>query len=260
MTWLPALVSTVCLAVYAWQDGIHDCNDGARYTSRKPQPPPFHRRFHWWPTLLLQAITLASLVALGALMGSPQKTLLLLALPGAWFVATHPTTTDAPCMLLAWAASTLLHAAHPVYSVALSLAAGAIHERGPVFAAVYAWHPLPLLGLLAVQWWARPAKRDADALVGWPTTWKAIQAHRPYQDLLDGKLPLYGLRVVLPAAVWWGASRQAWAALGLAMASRVLGTDTCRFLFWAAPPLVVGLPALPWWVVAVHLVTFQRAI
>ena len=91
----------------------------------------------------------------------------------------------------------------------------------------------------------------------------AIKAHRPYVDLLDGRIFLLGLRAVLPLAVVYGTSPKAWAALVVAFASRVLGTDTCRYLFWGAPPLLLHM-TVPSWLIGpallVHLATFRRAI
>jgi hypothetical protein len=253
-----AIASLLVLGLYLWQDGVSDCNDGARYTSGKPQPPPFHRRFCGWNRRVLIGVSLASLFALGIAMGDWRRAVLLLALPGAHFVATHPTCTDAPCMLLAWCAS-LIFPTHPPVAVALSLCAGFMHERGPVFAAVYCWHPLPLLGLLASGWWRKPGGPDADRLVG-HGTWAAIKAHKPFQDFLDPWTVVYGLRAVLPLDAYFGASPRAWAALALAFATRVIGTDSCRFLFWAAPPMIADTHDAPLWVIAAHVLTFRRAI
>jgi hypothetical protein len=258
VNWQLALATVLPVALSAHQDGVLECNDGDRYTSGKGQPHPFHRRFTHWPKRVLQATNYLSLLGLGYWCGDWKKALLLLTLPGAWFIATHPTVVDGPLMLLA------LLSAHyaptnPLLSVSLSLVAGIIHERGPVFAAVYAFHPLPLLGLLGVQWWRKPPARDKDTLVGLGTL-AAIKVHRSYQDLLDGKIVLVGLRGLLPLSVYYGTSPRALLAFLVAYGSRLIGTDTCRFLFWAAPPLVSELPDLPAWVILVHVVTFRRAI
>ncbi len=253
-----AVVSCMILALYLWQDGIKDCNDGERYTSCKPQPPPFNRRFHHWPKKVLIGLSLASWVALGASMGDYRRAILLLALPGACFIATHPTCTDAPCLMLAWVGSSLFHS-HPVISIALCMASGFMHERGPVFAAIYTMSPWPLLGLLAVQWWVKPGGKDADRLVG-HSFLDAIKAHKPYQDLLDPWCVVYGWRAVLPMCAYFGTSSRAWIAGAVAFGSRVIGTDSCRFLFWAAPPMIADTGDAPLWVLALHVLTFRRAI
>ncbi len=188
---------------------------------------------------------------------------MFLTLPGAWFCITHPTCPDLVAMSLAWGAATLWPV-HPYAAVALSLASGFVHERGPVFAAVYAWTPWLLVGLLAVQWWAKavprsPSGRLADTLTG-HTTLGAIKAHKPHQDLLDWQTLVWPLRAVIPVAAWLGASPAAWAALALAYLSRILGTDTSRFMMWAAPPLLARAGACPAWIVALHVMTFRRGV
>lgn len=259
MTWILALLASLaCVGTIAWQDGLHDSNDGNRYTSGKPQPAPFHRRWCGWNKRALQVASLASMVGLGVAMGDWKRAVLLLTLPGAWFCVTHPTTTDSVCMLLGWVGA-LLFPAHPFVSVGLSCMAGFVHERGPVFAALYAWHPLPLIGLACVGWWRKPAGRDHDQLVGLGL-WAQAKAHRPYVDLLDGKMLGVGYRAALGVAAWWGCSPRAWVALLVAHGSRIMGTDTCRYLFWAAPPLIADSHEAPLWVLAVHLVSFRRAI
>ncbi len=253
-----ALASTAPLALYVWQDGIMECNDGNRYTSGIAQPPPFHRRWCGWPKLPLQAMTFACLVAMGVCMGSWQRALLLLTLPGAWFAATHPTVVDGPAMLLAWCAS-LLMPTHPYFALLLAVVSGYIHERGPVFAALYAWHPLLLLGLVASGWWRKPAARDGDGLVG-HSFWMVLRVHRPYQDMIDPMSLVWSLRGLPLIALAYGCSLRGWVTLALAYGSRVVGTDTARFLFWAAPALIVDSGEFPLWVLGLHILSFRRAI
>lgn len=255
--WL-LIASTLPLAVYVHQDRIWDCADGQRYTSRAPQPYPFHRRFHYWPKRLLQVTTFLSFTGLGVLMGTPGKAILLLTLPGVWFVTTHPTCTDAPCLLLATLSSMLLPTNMPL-AIFCSCLAGVFHERAPVFAALYAWSPWPLIGLIGVQWWVKAGKPDGDGLVGRGLLY-SIKAHRPYQDLLDGRAAWTGLRALLPAAFYLGVSPRVWATFAVAMGTRIVGSDTSRFLMWAAPPMVLGLPELPPWYIALHVITMKRAI
>lgn len=258
MSYLFALLaSAVVLGVYLWSDGCHPSNDGARYTSSTPQPKPFHRRFHHWNPKALQVVTHMSLLGLGVAMGTPAKALMLLVLPGAWFIATRPHLVDAPAMLAAWLAALVLPQS-ALGSVALALVGGAIHERAPVFAALYAWSPWPLLGLLAVQWWAKPGPIDDDVYVGrdFKTT---LLVHRHKQDLTNGQLVAASLRGALAFPLWYGAPLSVWVTLGVAYISRLLGTDGSRFMFWAAPALIAAVPAsIPAWAVALHCLTFMR--
>ena len=253
-----AAISACIVSLYVWQDGIHDCNDGVRYTSCMPQPTPFHHRFHHWPKKLLVPVSLLSMVGLGIAMGDWYRAAMLLSLPGAWFICTRPTTTDAPCMLLAWGSSETWHT-YPSLSIVLAIASGAIHERGPVFAAIYAWNPVMLIGLAGVQWWRKQGGPDADRLVG-HTLVDSIKAHKLYQDLLDPWTVVYGLRGVLPLAAFGCSSPRAWLALCVAFATRVIGTDTCRFLWWSAPVLLKDSPSSPMWFLMLHVLTFRRAL
>lgn len=261
---LAALATLAVMACYAWQDWHDfrplDCNDGRRYCSGKPQPSPFHRRFCGWNKHVLTVVTLASMLALGTLMGDWKRALLLISLPGAWLITTHPTCVDAPAMLLAWVAG-LLFPHHPYFAVALSCASGVIHERGPVFAALYAWHPLLLVGLVGVGWWRKASQgADKDAFSGQRGLWGAVKAHKPYNDFLDWRVTFFSTRAVLPLAAYYGAPASAWATLAVAWGSRIVGTDFARFIFWAAPALIVALPGVPAWMVVVHLLAFRRQI
>lgn len=257
MAWA-GLVSAIAVAMFLWQDGENRCNDGDRYTSGKPQPYPFHRRWCGWPKLVLQAVSVGSLVALGAMMGDWKHALLFVSLPGFWFCAVHLTCVDAPSMCLGLLASVLFRE-HPYCAVLLSCLAGFVHERGPVFAALYAGHPLLLVGLVCVGWWRKPAGADTDKLVGVGTV-GAIRAHKPYVDWLDWKLNLLALRGVPFFALFYGTSPLSWVTLAVAFASRLVGTDGARYLFWGAPLLIRELPDLPSWLVLAHVLTFRRMI
>ncbi len=259
-----ALVGLAAVALYAWQLGIHQTQDGARYSSGTAQPSPFNRRFHEWPARVLMIVSWLSVPALCVMLGSWQRALIFATLPGVVTVAIWPTTVDGPAMALALAASTILPQSLPA-AIFLSCVAGAIHERGPVFAALYSLSPWPLLGLLAVQWWVKKAPANhasselADRLVGHKSMLDTMLAHKPHVDMLgDGGL-LWSLRGVVPLAAWLGAPIQAWLALGLAYASRLVATDTARAMMWAAPILLRDMNP-PTWAVALHVMTFRMVL
>ncbi len=254
---LSALLATAALlGVYLWQDGIRDCPDGKRYTSGIAQPYPFHRRWCGWSERALVITSLGSLLALGALMGDWKHALVFGSLPGFWLVATRPTSVDGPAMLLALSAS-LLWSVSPYAAIACSCLAGFIHERGPVFAALYAWNPILLVGLVAVGWWRKPAEADGDIRVGRGLRW-ALHIHRQDHDWLSWEQTLFALRGLPLFAAGYGATPGAWMTLGFAWASRLVGSDLGRFAFWGAPILVRDLPELPVWMVLLHTVTFRR--
>lgn len=262
---LGALVSVVALAIYVWQDGVNRCQDGDRYTSGVRQPTPFHRRFCLWPPRLLMVTTWLSFIALSGLLGSWKSSLIFCTLPGVAFCASRPTTVDAPAMLLAWGSSIVL-STHPSLAICMALAGGLFHERAPVFAALYAWSPVPLLGLvvpllLGLRKPAAPNRASgelADQLVGHGTL-GALVAHHDYVDLLSQTGLVWALRGLPLMAAHLGATPAAWASLAVAFASRISGTDTTRFLMWAAPPLCAGMGHAPEWMLVAHVVTFRRA-
>lgn len=250
------IVAATVIAACIWQDSIQPCNDGFRYTSGRAQPSPFHRRWCGWPRWLLKLTTYASLLALGAFMRDWKHALVFCTLPGFWFCATRPTTVDAPAMLLALAGATLFPR-EPFAGVACACLAGTIHERGPVFAALYAWNPILLVGLVGSGWWRTPGPPDADALVGIGFV-RALLRHRPFHDWLGWEQTIFALRGLPLMAAHFGASPAAWWSLAIAWGSRLVGTDLGRFAFWAAPVMVRDLPELPSWMVMLHAVSFRR--
>jgi hypothetical protein len=137
-----------------------------------------------------------------------------------------------------------------------------------VFAAFYAWTPWLLVGLVstAVLGLRKPASPrwgigDVSEEVCGHDLRGALRAHKPFQDLLDWKKVVLPLRGALPMAAFYGAPPMAWAAFALAYASRLVGTDTARFMLWAAPPMVAALPDdLPAWAVLAHVMTFVRMV
>ncbi len=251
------------MAVFLWQEGMRRCFDGARYTSRTAQPTPFNRRFHHWPAPALAVCTWVAAVGITATLGTWQAAAIFATLPGVAFCVVNPTTVDLPAMGLAWACA-LLWPRHPYLAIAASLLAGAIHERGPVFAAVYTLSPWPLIGLLAVQWWNSPApkpavRNDSDRFVGHGML-GAFTAHRGQRDLLGVEGLLWSLRSVPIAAAWLGTSLAGWIAFGLSAATRLVSTDAGRCMIWCAPPMLSAMPEIPPWVVAVHVMTFRRMV
>lgn len=254
---LSAAVAAVVLTMFIHNDGVKDCPDGRRYTSGKPQPTPFHRRWCGWPRRLLIASSFAGILFVAATLGAWWQALLFVTLPGVWFVATRPTTVDAPAMALAWGSSLLLPS-HPYAAIGLACASGYVHERGPVFAALYSWSPLPLLGLVAVGWWRRPARADGDRFVGLPSFRATVQTHKRAQDWLSWGSYVFATRGVIPIAALVGVPFSAWAALAVATASRLVATDNSRIVLWGCPAVIVALHDVPMWAVAVHALSFVR--
>lgn len=185
-------------------------------------------------------------------------TALLCALPGLRLPLRLPVLLDAPsfalALLVAWSAS-----AWPWWLMApLSLVLGATRETAPVFAALWAWSPWPLLGLAAAGWW-RPSAPPDEAREPWLV--------HPVQEAWKMRLAL-GLDGGLYLRPWGGAlagliapSWQTLATVVVAHGQLFVAVDTVRLAVWAAPVLVLGAaqvvpPAL--WPLALLVTVLHR--
>lgn len=156
-----------------------------------------------------------------------------------------PVLVDLPAMVLTLAAVCLLAYSHPLAGVAAGLllvAAAATKESTPIFAAAWAWHPLPLVALAvpAVLWWREPrAETNEPPLTHpWRTAWAT---HRPI--LADGAtlfLPWGPLLVAVLALSW-----PLVVTVALAYAQLARSTDRTRLYQWAFPP-VLATAAVVW--------------
>ena len=151
----------------AWLTAVIDPDgqitpDGLRYEAMargEGAPKPYHyrwllprllgtdrvrwRRVSWWSVL-------AMIPAMRLLTGKWSTGLFVLTADGVTGSARkYPVLVDAPAMLLAILTAAAARRRMWVTSVVLSLVAGATKETAPVFAACYAWNPVPLVGLLA---------------------------------------------------------------------------------------------------------------
>ncbi len=237
-----------------------------------PVPSPYQRRWllpyllgpHPYRWAALTYVSFALLPATGALYFSALglsgyrlafAALLLTALPAHRFALRYPVLTDAPAytltLLTAWATLRAPWAALP-----LAFVLGAMRESGPVFAALWAWNPLPLLGLLAAGWFLPtcPPRAEEPWLVHpFRGAWKMRR------DLgLDGSLYLrpWGAALAGLTVPTW----QMGATIAIAHAQLFAAVDAMRLAVWAAPVLcaaaarVIPVPwmALALLVTAVH--------
>ncbi len=253
-------------------DGYHYL----RMASGQPTPSPYSRR-RLLPWLLgphphrWAALTYASLLATPAVAwcyfgaigfvgwSRAFAAALLCALPGVWRVSLRlPVLTDAPAFVLALGVAALAPA-HPYLAALLSLPLGAIRETSPIFAALWAWHPAPLLGLLGARWFA-PSCPPNEAREPW-------LAH-PFREAwamrrrigLDPSLYLRPWGVALLGLV--GApSWQMVATVALAHAQLFVAQDAIRLAVWCAPVLVArAAPMVPaaWWALAILVTALQK--
>ena len=168
---------------------------------------------------------------------------LLLALPGVWGPqVVRPVGVDLPAMAVAiMAVACFDHGLWPV-AVLLILVAASIKETSPVFAAVWAWHPIMLIGLIvpAVVWFVR--KPQIDQVTAQPLLRRvyehpvitALEAHRGrWRDAWLMVAPWGATLAALYRPSW-----QTLLILVLAYAQLLVATDTVRLLHTAAGPVM----------------------
>src|SRR6185437_119407 len=75
-----------------------------------------------------------------------------------WFNLRHPVLVDLPAFALALGAAVAWQHGLWWAAIPLVLTAGCVKETSPVFAAVWAWHPVMLVGLIppAIRHLQRP--------------------------------------------------------------------------------------------------------
>lgn len=232
--------------------------DGVRYFAavHRRVARPFHLRFGL-PLILRDSerawlwCSRLSIVAIGLLTAwyarSPWMVCVAF-LPGIAFAWRHPVLVDATGMALALAAAILWPIWWPA-AVVIVLLAGCVRETAPVWAAVYAWNPVMLVGLFPTV--IRALQRAGTDVLDAENAWilrHPIQASRKYHRSLWAD-PLV---MVAP----WGAMLvglrsldvQLVAALGLGYGQLVVATDSVRLYQWVAPVLAVAVVhSVPSW-------------
>lgn len=224
--------------------------DGWRYIALAegtPVPRPYHYR--WlaprvlgadsakWSTA--NAVSVAAMVpAMRWLTGKWGPGLFAFTLDGVWTLARrYPVVTDPMAQLAAIIAAAATKQRRWGIATAASLIAGAIRETAPVFAAAYADHPLPLIGLIAPAIRHRhpegPDVADdfsADAVRQplWAAWWVRRDSSR------DPKLWLTPWGGLLAGV---RGDRRTILTLAVAYAQTVAAVDTTRLVQWAWPVL-----------------------
>jgi hypothetical protein len=246
--WAAFMVFAVAV-VALLNDGAALTKDGDRYQRMargEAVPSPYSRR--WLLPLVLgpsplpwQVVGFVSMVAMAVMLGDPVVALAFLLLPGVGrFNMWAPVLVDLPAMALAMASA---RADSPLVQVALAVLSGACHERGPVFAAIYAWSPLPLVGMIGSRWFAPSAPADEEWLKH-PVR-EAVKRHRgAWMDPVEmvapwgAMLPLFAMRPTTQGLV----------ALVVGYGQMLVAQDRARLFSWAAPVVVpVAMENCPPW-------------
>lgn len=246
------LIGLGAYALYLYNYGSRITPDGEFYLSmgrRNPAPTPY--RYRWLLPRILKAnvrawnvVTGASLVLtcpLIALYGGEAGLVavcLWVGLPWFRLGVRYPVLTDAPAMMLTLLALVLIP-----YSMALAVITVAIaammRESAPVYAALFTWNPIFLIGLIpAIVAHFATKKGDIPMGAEWLRNPKKSAWDFHGGKLLDPRLMLLPWGVAL-AAMLHGQFWVAIPALAVAYGQLLIANDLTRLYQWAAPIVVV---------------------
>lgn len=247
------LIGVVAYALHLYNHGSRLTPDGGFYQSMgrgNPAPNPY--RLRWFlprvlgptvrPWVVTTGLSLVLTCPIIARLGGEHWILAVILWVGLpWFrlCVRYPVLTDAPAMLFALLSVVLL----PVniyLAVVAALLAGACRESAPVYAALFALNPLPLVGLfipmtlsllvekgdipMGSEWLRKPIKSAWDHHGG-----KLLD---PKWTLLPWGMALLAVfnenfYLVLPAVV-------------VAYGTMLVANDFARLYQWSAPVVVVA--------------------
>lgn len=191
---------------------------------------------------------------------------LTVGLPGVWGPkVVRPVGVDLPAMALGALAAALLVHGHIWPAIAVVMVAAQVKESSPVWAALWAWHPILLVGLVFVAFNAVVIRPGMDEVTAKPNL-REIHDHPlrtglTYRNVLSSpNWPWWRNWWVLAAP--WGVClaalyRPTWqtvTVLAVAHLQLLVATDTARLLHTAAGPAVAIAAAtvvpVPWLLVA----------
>lgn len=160
---------------------------------------------------------------------------------GVWRIHwDHPILIDLPAMAVALWAAVCADRGWWIPAVVLAVLAGTIKETSPVFAALWAWNPILLVGLAAPA--VRHLQHAGPDVLDDENRWILDHPVRASWKYHRG----------LPAILWvlpWGAGLAALAHLSwsltvtvlVAYAQCAIATDTVRLYQWAWPTVAVAV-------------------
>ncbi len=183
----------------------------------------------------------------------------IIGLPGIWRIHLRwPVLVDPTAM--AWALISALFAFEGLWllAVACSLVAGSAKESAPVFAAVYCWHPVVLLGLvgpLLRRCTARlcPDPEGDEEILTHPFR-AGWQAHSQWWRAPKVMFAPWGICLLAPLTDDAHLLMMLVVGVVLAYGQLLVAVDTVRLYQWAAPlAILCTVAALPVWALAVGL-------
>lgn len=236
---------------------VRSTPDSERYLAMgrgEPQCWPFHARVlipwlcgdrtRWW-----HAASAGSLIATGPALAwyataqglEPAPALaVVVAFTGLWgcfgLLTLCPLLVDAPALLVAClgAAAYLQSGLWPAL-IPAALLVGAIKETGPIWLAIFAWHPAALIGLVVPAGrWLMPHPPADHTIIGQPLR-SAMMYRRG--TLFDGTQMLFTWGIGLAALL--NPSPQLWLAVGLAYLQPLVASDVSRLVHQVAPVVLI---------------------
>lgn len=255
----------------AWRDDLGEMSsDSWRYLALargEGAPKPYHYRWllprligedrRRWATVSTASVV-GMVPAMWWLTGNPASGLFAFTLHGVWSIARrHPVLTDAPAMLAAIVAAAATKHRRWEIAVAASLVAGGCRETAPVFAAVYAWHPLPLVGLISPL--VRELQSEGPDITddfSHTCVVDPVGATDQVRAGSAGDWKLYVAHLGGLVAGGRGDARTV-AALVLAYAQLAVAVDTSRLVAWAWPVLADNVTKTQWWPAALAASTWN---
>lgn len=230
--------------------------DGHRYIAATHQrvARPFHYRWlipllmrnakpttwQWLTRLSLLGLLPATFWYVGAGWHGLAAAACVCGLSGVWKINHRlPILVDAPAMLVALLTACLLQNGFWPLALPLILIGAATRETTPIFAALFAWNPLPLLGLAVVG--ARHLQAEGPDVLDTEARW-----------ILDHpRLASKKYHAGMTFATWvlpWGAgllalghiSPQLALTLAVAYAQCAIATDTIRLYQWSFPVVLAA--------------------
>lgn len=255
----------------AWRNDLGEMSsDSWRYLALvrgEGAPKPYHYRWllprligedrRRWATVSTASVV-GMVPAMWWLTGNPASGLFAFTLHGVWDMARkHPVLTDAPAMLAAIVAAAATKHRRWEIAVAASLVAGGCRETAPVFAAAYAWHPLPLIGLVSpLVREFQPEGPDITDDFSHVCVVDPVGATDRVRAGSSGDWKLYVGHLGGLVAGGRNDARTV-AALVLAYAQLTVAVDTARLVAWAWPVLADNVTRTQWWPAALAVSTWN---
>lgn len=240
--------------------------DGHRYLAMADQQGPAQFRLRWlipavcgrniraWVTVTYMSLAVSTVLCgvlvwqhTGSLARAVAAAGLFAGLPMVRFLSTAPVLVDAPGVALALLSAVAMGEGWWPLAVAAALLAGCTRETAPVFAALFAWHPLPLVGMLpvAIRYaTSRPGRDVLDAHNRWvldhPRQASKLYHRGQWTSPKVMLLPWGGCLAALVHPNPWLVGTVVVAYLQV-----LIATDTVRLYQWAAPVVAAAAVLLP---------------